>query len=71
MCIRDRSYDDAMSRVAQIDTMLKRFSSTQVVTRFMMTKPLLFMLLITVPLIIGVVIGMALGGGVSIEQPTP
>ena len=63
------SYDDAMSRVAQIDTMLKRFSSTQVVTRFMMTKPLLFMLLITIPLVVGVILGMALGGGVSIEQP--
>ncbi len=61
------SYDDAMSRVTQIDTMLKRFSATQVVARFMMTKPLLFMLLITIPLVIGVMLGMALGGGISVE----
>ncbi len=64
------SYDDAMSRTTQIDSMLKRFSATQVVARFMMTKPLLFMLLITIPLVIGVMIGLALGGGVSVEPAT-
>ncbi|MEM1983333.1 MAG: hypothetical protein QXZ63_06705 [Sulfolobales archaeon] len=61
------SYDDAMSRVTQIDVMLKRFSATQVVARFATTKPLLFMLLITIPLLVGVLIGMALSGGVSVE----
>ena len=64
------SYDDAMSRTTQIDAMLKRFSATQVVTRFMMTKPLLFMLLVTIPLVVGVFIGLALGGGVSVEPAT-
>ncbi len=65
------SYDDAMSRLTQIDTMLKRFSSTQVVARFMMTKPLLFMLLVTIPLVIGIFIGLALSGGVAVESSAP
>ncbi len=64
------SYDDAMSRVSQIDQMYKRFSATQVVSRLMITKPLLFMLLITIPLVVGVFIGLALGGGVSVEPAT-
>ncbi len=65
------SYDDAMARVSQIDQMLKRFSASQVMTRFMMTKPLLFMLLVTIPLAIGILLGMALNGGVAVEPPTP
>ena len=60
------SYDDAMSRVTQIDQMLKRFSATQVVARFMMTKPLLFMLLIMIPFILGVITGLMMNGGVGI-----
>ena len=64
------SYDDAMSRTTQIDQMLKRFSASQVIARFMMTKPLLFMLLITIPLVLGIIIGMALGGGVGVELPS-
>lgn len=63
------SYDDAMSRVTQIDVMLKRFSATQVVARFATTKPLLFMLLITIPLFLGILIGMMVSGGVSVESP--
>ncbi len=62
------SYDDAMSRTTQIDAMLKRFSATQVVARFMMTKPLLFMLLITIPFALGIFIGMALSGGVGVAS---
>ncbi len=64
------SYDDAMTRETQIDQMMKRFSAAQVVSRFMMTKPLLFMLLITIPLVIGFFMGMAFNGGVGVAPPT-
>jgi len=61
------SYDDALSRTHQIDVMLKRFSASEVVGRFMMTKPLLFLLMITLPLLLGMFIGMMVGGGISVQ----
>ncbi len=61
------SYDDAMSRVTQIDQMKSRFSAGQVVARFIMTRPLLFMLLTLGSFAIGVIVGLALGGGVGVE----
>ena len=64
------AYDDAISRLTQIDTMLKRFTATEAITRLALAKPLLFLLLIIIPLFAGIIIGLMAGGGVTIE-PAP